>query len=111
MSEHRNNNHHCRQQTTLLRKCRCGKYHLHYKYAMLTIPQQTLFSIMKECYEWEAMRSSCPEIFHDKSLKLMVGVIVLTISGKDFDEFNAAIQQGASEALNIVELVGNPSRD
>lgn len=111
MSEHRNNNHHCRPQTTLLRKCGCGKYHLHYKYVMLTFTQQTLFNIMKECYEWDAMRSSKPEILYDKSLKLMVGVVMLTISGEDFDEFNAAIQKGASEALNIVELVGNTSRD
>uniref|UniRef100_B3EMU9 Uncharacterized protein n=1 Tax=Chlorobium phaeobacteroides (strain BS1) TaxID=331678 RepID=B3EMU9_CHLPB len=77
---------------------------------MLTFPQQTLFNIMKECYEWETMRSSSPEIFHDKSLKLMVGVVELTISPEDFVEFNAAIQQGASEALKIVELIGNPSR-
>lgn len=110
MSEDQNNNHHCRQQTTLLRKCHCGRYHLHYKYVMLTIPQQTLFHIMKECYEWEAMRSNNPAIFHDKTLKLMVGVAQLTICAEDFDEFNAAIQQGASEALKIVELIGNPSR-
>ncbi|MCG8376606.1 MAG: hypothetical protein MI702_08990 [Chlorobiales bacterium] len=111
MPEQRKNNHHCRQQTTLLRKCHCGHYHLHYKYVMLTILQQTLFQIMKECYEWEEMRSASPEIFHDKTLKLKIGVVELTISAEDFDEFNAAIQQGASEALNIVELAGNPSRD
>ncbi len=110
MSKNQNNNHDCQRQTTLLRKCRCGKYHLYYKYVMLTFPQQTLFNIMKECYEWEAMRSSGPEIFHDKSLKLMVGVVELTICAKDFDEFNAAIQQGASEALKIVELTGNSPR-
>lgn len=110
MLEHRNNNQGCRQQTTLLKKCHCGHYHLHYKYVMLTIPQQTLFHIMKECYEWEGMRSNNPEVFHNKTLRLMVGVAQLTISGEDFDEFNAAIQQGASEALNLVELIEKPSR-
>ena len=111
MPEHRNHNHHCRPQNTLLRKCGCGKYHLHYKYVMVSFPRQVLFKIMKECYEWESMRSSSPEIFHDKSLKLMIGVVELTISPEDFEEFNEAIQQGATDALNISELVGTTSKD
>lgn len=110
MPEHQNKHHHCRPQNTLLKKCHCGHYHLHYKYVMLTIPQQTLFHIMRECYEWEEMRSANPEIFHDKTLKLMVGIVQLSISGKDFDEFNAVIQEGSSEALKILELVEKPSR-
>ena len=57
------------------------------------------------------MRSSSPEIFHDKSLKLMIGVVELTISPEDFEEFNEAIQQGATDALNISELVGTTSKD
>ncbi|PWW81527.1 hypothetical protein CR164_08920 [Prosthecochloris marina] len=65
---------------------------------------------MRECYEWEEMRSANPEILQDKTLKLMVGVVQLSISGKDFDEFNAVIQEGASEALKILELVEKPSR-
>ena len=111
MSEPHNNDHHCRPQNTLLRKCGCGKYHLHYKYVMVSFPRQVLFKIMKECYEWESMRSSNPEIFHSKSLKLMIGVVELTISPEDFEEFNEAIQQGATDALNISELVGTTSKD
>ena len=111
MAEERKNNHDCRLQSTLLRKCGCGKYHLHFKYVMLTIPRQILFKIMKECYEWDAMRSASPNIFHDKSLKLMIGVVELTISAEDFEEFNEAIQQGTADALNIGELVGNTSSE
>lgn len=111
MSKHQNNNHHCRAQSTLLRKCGCGNYHLHYKYVMLTFQKQTLFKIMKECYEWDAMRNGSPEIFHDKSLKLMIGVIQLTISPGDFGEFNEAIQQGTTDALKINALLGNASQD
>lgn len=109
MSEQRNNNHHYRLQNTLLRKCGCGKYHLHYKYVMVVIPRQILFKIMKECYEWEAMRSASPDVFLDKSLKLMIGIVELTLSPEDFQEFNEAIQQGTTDALNINELVGNSS--
>ncbi len=109
MAEERKNNHHCRLQNTLLRKCGCGKYHLHYKYVMLTFPRQVLFKIMKECYEWDALRSASPIVFQDKSLKLMIGVVELTIAPEDFEDFNEAIQEGTTDALNIGELLGNAS--
>lgn len=109
MQEKRNDGKEYRHPKILLRRCKCGKYHLHYKYVMLTFAQQTLFAIMKECYEWEMMRDSSPEIFNDKPLKISVGFVDLTISGKDFDDFNAVIQQGTTEALQILELLSTSS--
>ncbi len=110
MKEHRNNDHHCRHQTTLLRKCHCGHFHLHYKYVMLTIPKKTLFHIMEECYAWDEMRKTDPVIYENKPMKLMVGMVTITVDAGDFDEFNTAIQQGSSEALNIEALVGHANR-
>ncbi len=105
MSAKKKTGHHCNPQTTILRRCHCGQYHLHYKYVMLTIPQKILFRIMEECYAWDEKRTRNTAEYGKKAMKLMVGLATMNIEAEDFDEFNAAIQQGASEALDIETLI------
>lgn len=84
-------------------RCRCGAYHLRYRYVDVTIRRETLYLIMEECFRYEEV-SAKREEQRPEPMVFSLGVVTLAILPMDFAAFSKAIGDAVSEDLGIGRL-------
>jgi len=84
-------------------RCRCGAYHLRYRYVDVTIRRETLYLIMEECFRYEA-ESAKREEQRPEPMVFSLGVVTLAILPPDFAAFSKAVGDAVSEDLGIGRL-------
>lgn len=91
-------------------RCRCGSFHLRYRYVDVAVRRETLYLIMEECFRYEKVTVECgrqntvPMIFS-------LGVVTLTIMPMDYAAFSKAIGDAVSDDLGLKFLFTNARTD
>ncbi|MBN1928883.1 MAG: hypothetical protein JW764_05025 [Chlorobiaceae bacterium] len=85
-------------------RCRCGAYHLRYRYVDVTIRRETLYLIMEECFRYEE-ESAKREEQRPEPMVFSLGVVTLTILPVDFAAFSRAIGDAVSADLGLDRLL------
>jgi len=84
-------------------RCKCGAFHLRYRYVNITIHRETLYLIMEECFRHDELNTGnegdapSPMIFS-------LGVVTLAILPMDFAAFSKTIGDAVSADLGIGRL-------
>lgn len=84
-------------------RCKCGAWHLRYRYVDVAIHREMLYLIMEECFRHDELNAGnegdapSPMIFS-------LGVVTLTILPMDYAAFSRAIGDAVSEDLGIGKL-------
>ncbi|MGC8775482.1 MAG: hypothetical protein ACP5R6_09530 [Chlorobaculum sp.] len=84
-------------------RCKCGAWHLRYRYVDVAIHRETLYLIMEECFRHDELNAGnegdapSPMIFS-------LGVVTLAILPTDYAAFSRAIGDAVSEDLGIGKL-------
>jgi hypothetical protein len=84
-------------------RCRCGAYHLRYRYVDVAIPRETLYLIMEECFRYEE-ECAKREGQRPEAMVFSLGVVTLAILPLDFAAFSKAVGDAVNEDLGIGRL-------
>ena len=84
-------------------RCKCGAFHLRYRYVNITIHRETLYLIMEECFRHEEGLAERQEETPPPMI-FSLGVVTLTILPPDFTAFSKAIGDAVSADLGIGRL-------
>ncbi|WP_245153584.1 hypothetical protein [Chlorobaculum sp. 24CR] len=84
-------------------RCKCGAFHLRYRYVNITIRRETLYLIMEECFRYEE-ESAKREEQRPEPMIFSLGVVTLAILPIDFAAFSKAVGDAVSEDLGIGRL-------